>query len=53
MFAMFATFFRALNELFLGLEVAARTIHKGAQVAENLVDKEIAEAKAKADDLSE
>ena len=46
MFAAIATFFRALNELFLGFEVICRTTHKGAQVAEAMVDKEIAKAKA-------
>ena len=53
MFAAIATFFRAANELFAALEIACRTFRKGADLCEVMVDKEIAEAQGKADQLSE
>ena len=53
MFAAIATFWRAFGELFQALEVVCRTTRKGADYCEILVDKEIAEAKGKADQLSE
>ena len=46
MFAMFATLFRALTELFQAAEVLCRSTRKGADLIEVQVDTAIAEAKA-------
>lgn len=48
MFTWLATMFRAFNELFTALEVGARTVRKGCEYGETLVDNEIAAAKAAA-----